>query len=310
MLNLIECIYSKIRFDKYEFNIVCRLMRYCIRLFVNRIYPVYLKFTPTPALKHNNSSNLKIIVSFTSFPKRINRVWIVVETILRQSLRPDKIILWLSLEQFPDRTIPKNIQKLVKKGLDVRFVDSDIRSHKKYYYSILEFPNDILVTIDDDIVYPSKFLETMYSFYLEDSTKVYSKYARCIAWSVDGRIEHYSKWLKIHSQNIDENLIFFGSGGGTLFPPHCFYKDITNINLAISLCPIADDIFLNAMVRLNGYKICVVPLNYTFIPMSFEDDERLADSNIENANDVQLDNIIKYYKEVGLEIWSCNTDIK
>ncbi|WP_237040434.1 hypothetical protein [Phocaeicola faecalis] len=303
MIDILEWLYAQIRFSKCEFNFICRVIRFLIRCLVNNIYPLYLRITLTPSLNESKCSNPKIIISFTSFPKRIDRVWIVVESILRQTLKPDKLILWLSLEQFPDRQIPKSLRYLISKGLDIRFVEGDIRSHKKYFYSIQEYPNDILVTIDDDIVYPSKFLKILYSYYLNDPTKVYCKYARQIVISADGQLNKYLKWNKIHFQGVDENLIFFGSGGGTLFPPHCFYKDIMNLELAISLCPIADDVFLNAMVRLNGTKISVIDLNYTFIPMSFENDERLADSNIENANDIQLNNIISYYQKKGLIIW-------
>lgn len=302
MLNLLEKYYGKIRFGKYEFNFICRVVRYLIRLVVNNIYPLYLKLSPTPSIVNSNINN-NIIVSFTSFPNRIDRVWIVVESILRQKLKPEKIILWLSIDQFPHKEIPSNLNQLVSKGLEIHFVENDIRSHKKYFYAIRDFSDSVIVTIDDDIVYPSNFLKVLYSCYLNDKKRVYCKYARRIEVK-DGHLDKYSTWKKIHSKDEEERLIFFGSGGGTLFPPHCFYKDITNIELATTLCPIADDIFLNAMVRLKGTKISTIDLNYTFIPMSYDDDERLADSNIESANDIQLNNIISYYKEKGLAIWN------
>ena len=53
----------------------------------------------------------KIIVSLTSFPGRINEVWICVESLMRQTFKPDAIELWLSLRQFPDRVIPWNLQR-------------------------------------------------------------------------------------------------------------------------------------------------------------------------------------------------------
>lgn len=45
-------------------------------------------------------SEKKIVVSLTSFPARIKKVHIVIESLLNQTIKPDKIILWLSKEQF------------------------------------------------------------------------------------------------------------------------------------------------------------------------------------------------------------------
>lgn len=42
------------------------------------------------------SRNLKqVIVSVTSYPARINEVVLAIKTIYRQTMLPDKVILWL-----------------------------------------------------------------------------------------------------------------------------------------------------------------------------------------------------------------------
>ena len=43
------------------------------------------------------------IVSFTSFPAMINYVSKVLQRMLIQTVKPDEIILWLSIEQFPQK---------------------------------------------------------------------------------------------------------------------------------------------------------------------------------------------------------------
>mgnify|MGYP000808865909 FL=1 len=96
----------------------------------------------------------KIIVSLTSFPKRIDTLWITVETLLRQSMKPDEIILWLAEEQFNGiDSLPKALLEQQKRGLTIRFCD-DLRSHKKYYYTMQEYPRDIVILVDDDMFYP------------------------------------------------------------------------------------------------------------------------------------------------------------
>ena len=60
------------------------------------------------------------------------------------------VILWLSKEQFPDRSfIPNSLLSLEKRGLIIELCEGDLRSHKKYYYALRQYPNDIIITIDD-----------------------------------------------------------------------------------------------------------------------------------------------------------------
>jgi hypothetical protein len=46
-----------------------------------------------------------LIVSLTSFPPRIGKLHLVIQALLQQSLQPRKIVLYLSLEEFPERWI-------------------------------------------------------------------------------------------------------------------------------------------------------------------------------------------------------------
>ena len=65
--------------------------------------PVCNRYKKYPSKRYGlncNKRSQKVIVSLTSYPKRINTVWITIETLLRQSFKPDKIILWLATDQF------------------------------------------------------------------------------------------------------------------------------------------------------------------------------------------------------------------
>src|SRR5690606_5759236 len=90
---------------------VNRVMAIILKVIFDATVPGYLKRTAVAAGFGLNSSQRdeKYIVSFTSFPGRIDQVWIVAELLLRQSFKPDAVILWLSEEQFPDRQVPKNL---------------------------------------------------------------------------------------------------------------------------------------------------------------------------------------------------------
>ena len=56
-------------------------------------------FNKLPYLNENENSDL--IVSMTTFPERFNDVFYALYSIFKQDILPNKIILWLSKEQFP-----------------------------------------------------------------------------------------------------------------------------------------------------------------------------------------------------------------
>ena len=78
-----------------------------------------------------------IIVSVTSYPARINEVVLAIRTMYRQTRLPDKVILWLGEENFPNKfaDLPKELLQLVsEKNLEIRWCE-DIGPHTKYFYA-------------------------------------------------------------------------------------------------------------------------------------------------------------------------------
>ena len=97
----------------------------------------------------------KIIVSLTSYPKRIDTIWLTITSLFKQSMKPDLIVLWLAKSQFKTLDdLPDSLKRLQKYGLKIKLCD-DLKSHKKYYYALKEFNEDIVILADDDMFYPN-----------------------------------------------------------------------------------------------------------------------------------------------------------
>ena len=84
----------------------------------------------------------KIVVSLTTFPARIDECYFAIKSLMIQSYPADRIILWLAKNQFPDEKLPSKYDKLIARGLEVRYCEEDLRSHKKYYYALQEQKED------------------------------------------------------------------------------------------------------------------------------------------------------------------------
>lgn len=275
------------------------ISREFVRIVANLIVPVYYRFSPVSSLPKQKRKQ-QVILSLTSFPARINRVWIVIESLLRQQIKADRIVLWLSQNQFKGFDLPKSLIKLQKKGLEIRFVEGDIRSHKKYYYTLLEYPNDLLVTVDDDLYYSSSFLKNLMEAHIKWPNAVISIYSFLIRYDEKGNVMPYEQWVQpIKEGCYPPGVIFFGSGGGTLFPPQTLYPDVLNIDLARALCPLADDVWLNAMCQMSQVNIVKVRGNNILLPIynhSFNKTETLSSINDgKKLNDIQIKNVKDHY---------------
>jgi hypothetical protein len=238
----------------------------------------------------------KYIVSLTSFPARIDDAWICVETILRQSFKPDAIILWLSQDQFKEVTLPQSLTNLVERGLTIRFVSGDIRSHKKYKYALEEFPYDYVITFDDDLYYNEHLLENLVNLKKEFPNCVPTNRAHKLIFE-DKSILPYRKWFhNAYDKQPSHNLVQTG-GYGALYTSEDMYKDFNNENIFLKLAPHADDLWLKIMVLIQGKKV-VTNSKYNKDPLVIKGSQfnKLVNENVLNGgNDTQLKNLMEHY---------------
>ena len=249
--------------------------------------------------KYYAKKQVDVIVSFTSFPARINNVWQVIECMFRQTYLPKKIILWLSKDQFESvEVLPESIKDFIGDIFEVRLVEGDIRSHKKYYYVSKDYPQNLIFLIDDDLYYPSDILENTYEKYMSSPGCIVGNYGYIITYN-DYFHKPYAQWREVIGDYSGRDL-FLGSGGGTLYNTTLMYKDFLDIEKARMLTPIADDIWFNAMADLNGTSKHIINAGLV-LAIHSKNDVHLHKSNInQGGNDKQLHDIEEYYKDLKL----------
>ena len=275
------------------------LQRYLVRQIANIALPIYFKLTannPDYKLAENTKQGKRLVVSLTTFPARIGKVWLVIESMLRQTRKPDVIELWLSQEQFTSlKALPQCLLNLRKRGLSIEFCKEDYRSHKKYFYAFQKHSNDIVVTIDDDIIYSTNLIEKLYNTSKSNPEAIISNNTYRIKRN-NGEVTSYNNWELINNKCDNCDDLFFGSGGGTLFPPNSLHNDLFLDMLFLNLCPYADDIWLNTMARLNRTKVIPHKNNCILLPILNSSNITLSKSNVyEGRNDTQLNSVRKYY---------------
>ena len=236
-----------------------------------------------------------IIVSLTSYPARINDVWISIESIFRQSRKPDKVILWLASEQFPDQKLPKVLTDLQERGLEIRYCD-DLRSHKKYFFVMQENPTDIIITIDDDTYYPTNTISCLIDMHRQYPDSIVANRAHLMKFN-DDTLMPYHAWPRNHKKIIQPSHLLVQTGvGGVLYPPNSLSKRLFDQKAINMYCLNADDLWLKMNGYIHGTKLVTTQcFNKDFISVGKTQDDRLFNHNANpTGNDAALANIGHY----------------
>ena len=154
----------------------------------------------------------------TSWKKRINHCHKTIEILLTNSLPPYKLILNLATEEFPRKNfeLPQNLLKLLKyDNFEIFWVKENNNVFKKLIPTINRFKEDLIITVDDDVIHPNDMIEYIIT--------LYRKYASKSPMSFGGR---HSDWKFIKKKKKSFKKIRIGShyGAGSIVK-YDFFKD-------------------------------------------------------------------------------------
>jgi len=259
---------------------------------------------PRPFSKAENAYELnregreqQVIISLTSFPSRIHTLSLCIETLFRQTFKADKMILWLSKEQFSNIELPHSLIELSQRGLDIRWVNDDLKAHKKYHYAFKEFENEIIVTFDDDALYPRNVLQALVELHEKFPKAICANRVHLMTQS-NGRLLPYNKW-KHNCKDIlkpSKQLMPVGIGG-ILYPPHAVSEEVFDVEVLKKICFFADDVWLKFHAMSKGTEVVTSKkFNKDFITIKTSQNVRLVSSNVfESGNDKQIQEVMNYY---------------
>ncbi len=238
-----------------------------------------------------------LIVSLTSYGPRLRTLPLCVESLLRQSLRPDRILLWLADDVLDDE-LPRALRRQAARGVSIGRC-TDIGPYKKIVPTLAEHPEAIIVTCDDDMIYPRAWLRELYESYRRAPRHVHSHRAHRMTYGPGHELEPYARWEYMSPGFAGPSLSLFATGGaGTLYPPGSLPPETLCADVFRSLCPTADDVWLKAMTALNGWQVQKVAPRSTDYPVILGSQVRaLASVNYgpDGANDAQIHAVFTRY---------------
>jgi len=265
-------------------------------------------------MENQSKETPQYIVSLTSYGKRLtDTAPYTIATLFNQTIQPNKIVLWVSNED--KKNIPQIMEKMIEKGLEIHFCE-DIKSYTKLIPALQKFPDDYIITADDDLYYPQNWFEQLMAEHKRNPKKIICHRAHGIKVDKNHNLFPYWKWdmciePTVYFDNLHQLQSIFPTGvGGILYPPKCFYKDILNKELFMNLAPQADDIWFWAMAILNkeyfGEECPYIVIKNGYSqnlqdvkPEQKQEGNTLWNYNVsEKGNDLQLKAIIEHYPQI------------
>lgn len=242
------------------------------------------------------------VVSLTSYPGRIATVDQTIRSILNQDIPPKEVVLYLADSQFPEREggLPSSLTDLLGKGLVIRWCE-DMRSYKKLIPALSDYPEDIIITADDDVIYPGNWLRTLLTAHFRQPEEVQCLRGRKILME-QGHFLPYSEYRLIKYDEPSSFFILQTGLGGCLYKKSMLHEDVARKELFTSLCADGDDIWFWAMAVLKGTKIhwCAPGLNDPlYIEGTQESGTCLWEQNKQGGNDEHFMKLVNHYPQLA-----------
>lgn len=213
---------------------------------------------PSRPLYQGKERRKKIVVSLTSYPGRIDSVYYAIKSLMLQTMKPDRIVLWLSEEQFPDKSLPDNLKKLITRGLEIKFTEDDLRSHKKYFYMLQEQKEDeLVITFDDDLIYEANAVKRLYSKHIESPESIICNRGVTLQYDTENGIRRMPSGSLYTDKGVEapSHIVVPSTGAGCLYPYGIMPLSTFDKGEILKKAITADDLWIWYNALKGGVKV-------------------------------------------------------
>ena len=255
----------------------------------------------------------KTIVSLTSFPEAIPYAAQAIRSVLNGSLLPDKVVLYLDTQKFPGGMLPPELEALKSECpiFEVRFDPTEMRSYKKLLPALRDFPDDVIVTIDDDIHYHPDMLRDLVRLHQRLPGAIVAHRVRRVVLHAPYRKWRKYKWYDFIFKKYHFSRLAMQTGvGGVLYPPHSLDEKMLDPARFMAMAPTNDDIWFWAAAVARGTYVVPLPngqrtakgigkpMEYSLMNVNIRSDE--------DRNRKALERILEHYPEIREKVTNEN----
>lgn len=230
----------------------------------------------------------RLIVSLTSYPARFGTLHLTVKSLLDQSVRADRLLLWVAHDDID--LLPDTVKSLQDDRFRIGTCE-DIRNFKKILPTLAENPEAFIVIADDDTYYPGDWLSGLIDSYKAGPPAITFYRGHRPRYTDAGRLAPYRSWVRnaVEEDGSTSQDILATGNGGVLYPPGSLPQQTADLDLIRELCATSDDVWLYFMRQLSGWPIRRVSgPKREFIEWSGTQDESLTALHLTGKKDEHL----------------------
>ncbi len=222
-----------------------------------RNYIIYKWYAWLAAIRNNALAadpDASLVVSIASYPKRAPLLPAVFEALNRQTVKPAKWILVLSVEDYPGFQLPAYLKKLERRGLEILWVEDNPYAVKKLIPTMKKYPEMDVITFDDELIYGPKVIEKLVQIVQQYPNTVVGHVGKELRKRRDDLRMYYRSPNPANPNTPSEHIYFLG-GSGTYYPAHSLHEKAFDIEAIHKIVPgRGSDIWFWAAAIANDTK--------------------------------------------------------
>ncbi|MFC3285499.1 glycosyltransferase [Litchfieldella rifensis] len=188
-----------------------------------------------------------------------------VLSLCRQSIAPDKIILSISKEKYLEddgfSQPPSWVESFPELSdiLDIRWVENT-GPYRKLLPIILEVDeNDLVITVDDDVIYHKEWLKAIAEASKEYPNHVISSRVRRKRRNVFGKYTSYILWPVVREKmEFHDDFVIIGCGG-VAYRRSFFNAELLSMGDFLNCAPTTDDLWFSKLLEMSRTPVLSLP---------------------------------------------------
>ena len=162
---------------------------------------------------------------------------------------------------------------------------------------MLNYPDSIVITVDDDIEYTNDLVEILLNSYRLYPYAVSAKRVRLIKLNSKGEILPYKDWGELcHVVGVPSMALLATGVGGVLYPPHCMNNQLFNKKNMFETSLYTDDLWLKVMQLLSNTPVVLADESCKLNYIENTQEVALYKTNInQSVNDINLKKVLLKY---------------
>ncbi len=208
-----------------------------------------LMLIPARILNKKEKEVVPAIVSLTSIPSRLSTLHLVIRSLLNQDSSPKKILLWLNDDL--KGKLPNKLSRLESDVFNIKY-SSLTCSHRKLIHTLECYPEDIIITCDDDLMYRKNWLSKIYREHQKQTDVIIGNHTVHVNHDNENNPLPFKQWRQKYVTVTNPKALVPIGAWGILYPPRSLSKITVDSELFLKLAPKADDLWFKAMALLNG----------------------------------------------------------